>query len=49
LPEILEQVTRLATRLPGLAIGLYGHLCPGEMDRYAERLDSAATDAIRPK
>ncbi len=23
-------------------LDLYGHLCPGDMDRYADRLDSAA-------
>jgi hypothetical protein len=26
------------------ALDLYGHLYPGEMDRYADRLDSAASD-----
>jgi hypothetical protein len=25
-------------------LDLYGHLYPGEMDRYADRLDDAATD-----
>ena len=33
-------------------LDLYGHLYPGEMDRYADRLDSAASDPgearIRP-
>jgi hypothetical protein len=27
-------------------LDLYGHLYPGEMDRYAERLDQAAGDAL---
>jgi len=35
------------------ALGLYGHLYPGEMDRYAEPLDLAATNGdtarMRPK
>ena len=26
-------------------LDLYGHLYPGDMDRYADRLDSAADDA----
>jgi len=30
-------------------LDLYGHLYPGEMDRYADRLDSAAGDADRAK
>jgi hypothetical protein len=34
-------------------LDLYGHLYPGDMDRYADRLDDAATDAgtakIRPE
>ena len=30
-------------------LDLYGHLYPGEMDRYAERLDSAAGDADKAK
>ena len=33
-------------------LDLYGHLYPGDMDRYADRLDDAAEDAgtarIRP-
>ena len=27
------------------ALDLYGHLYPGEMDRYADRLDQGAADA----
>ena len=30
-------------------LDLYGHLYPGEMDRYADRLDSAAGDADKAK
>ena len=30
-------------------LDLYGHLYPGEMDRYADRLDSAAGDAGKAK
>ncbi len=26
-------------------LDLYGHLYPGDMDKYADRLDDAATDA----
>jgi hypothetical protein len=30
-------------------LDLYGHLYPGEMDCYADRLDSAAGDADKAK
>lgn len=30
-------------------LDLYGHLYPGEMDRYAARLDDAAGEADAPK
>ena len=30
-------------------LDLYGHLYPGDMDRYADRLDSAAGMLMRPK
>ena len=30
-------------------LDLYGHLYPGEMDRSADRLDSAAGDADKAK
>ena len=30
-------------------LDLYGHLYPGDMDRYADRLDSAADDAGKAK
>jgi hypothetical protein len=30
-------------------LDLYGHLYPGDMDRYADRLDSAAKDADTAK
>ena len=30
-------------------LDLYGHLYPGEMDRYADRLDEAAADSDAAK
>jgi hypothetical protein len=30
-------------------LDLYGHLYPGEMDRYADRLDQAATNGDAAK
>jgi site-specific recombinase XerC len=30
-------------------LDLYGHLYPGDMDRYADRLDSAADEASKSK
>jgi hypothetical protein len=30
-------------------LDLYGHLYPGDMDRYADRLDTAIEEAVRPK
>jgi integrase len=30
-------------------LDLYGHLYPGEMDRYADRLDVAADEASEAK
>ena len=30
-------------------LDLYGHLYPGDMDRYADRLDSAADEAGKSK
>jgi hypothetical protein len=30
-------------------LDLYGHLYPGDMDRYADRLDSAADEARKAK
>ena len=30
-------------------LDLYGHLYPGDMDRYADRLDSAAQEAGKSK
>ena len=30
-------------------LDLYGHLYPGEMDRYADRLDEAATEGDAAK
>jgi hypothetical protein len=35
--------------MPVTTLYLYGHLYPGEMDRYADRLDDAAGDADAAK
>lgn len=47
---MLQKIMRHASITTTL--DLYGHLHPGDMDRYADRLDSAAGDAgtarIRP-
>ena len=43
LQEILGHASITAT------LDLYGHLYPGEMDRYAERLDGAAGEADKAK
>jgi hypothetical protein len=32
-----------------VVLDLYGHLYPGDMDRYADRLDSAADEASKSK
>jgi integrase len=49
-PKMLQEILGHASITTTL--DLYGHLYPGEMDRYADRLDSAAGDAdeaeIRP-
>jgi len=42
-PKMLQEIlghTSITTTLD-----LYGHLYPGDMDKYADRLDDAATDA----
>jgi integrase len=50
LPKMLQAIMGHASITTTL--DLYGHLYPGDMDRYADRLDSAAEDAgtakIRP-
>jgi hypothetical protein len=46
-PKMLQEImgrTSITTTLD-----LHGHLYPGEMDRYADRLDSAADDADEAK
>ena len=42
-PKMLQEVMGHASITTTL--DLYGHLYPGDMDRYADRLDSAAEDA----
>jgi integrase len=46
-PKMLQEIMGHASITTTL--DLYGHLYPGEMDRYAERLDSAAEDADKAK
>ena len=46
-PKMLQEIMGHASITTTL--DLYGHLYPGEMDRYAERLDSAACDADKAK
>ena len=41
-PKMLQEIMGHASITTTL--DLYGHLYPGEMDRYADRLDKAATD-----
>jgi hypothetical protein len=41
--------TRPIHRSQALLLDPYGHLYPGEMDRHADRLDSAAGDAGKAK
>ena len=42
-PKMLQEIMGHASITTTL--DLYGHLYPGEMDRYADRLGSAAEDA----
>jgi len=42
-PKMLQEIMGHASITTTL--DLYGHLYPGDMDRYADRLDSAADDA----
>jgi hypothetical protein len=42
--DVFDLPTSITTTLD-----LYGHLYPGDMDRYADRLDSAADDAGKAK
>jgi len=46
-PKILQEILGHASITTTL--DLYGHLYPGEMDRYADRLDEAATEGDAPK
>lgn len=46
-PKMLQEIMGHASITTTL--DLYGHLYPGEMDRYADRLDSAAGDARKAK
>jgi integrase len=46
-PKMLQEIMGHASITTTL--DLYGHLYPGEMDRYADRLDSAAGDASKAK
>lgn len=49
-PKVLQAILGHASI--STTLDLYGHLYPGDMDKYADRLDDAATDAgtakIRP-
>jgi integrase len=46
-PKILREILGHASITTTL--DLYGHLYPGDMDRYADRLDSAAHKAGKAK
>jgi integrase len=46
-PKMLQEIMGHASITTTL--DLYGHLYPGDMDRYADRLDNAAADAGRAK
>jgi integrase len=46
-PKMLQEIMGHASITTTL--DLYGHLYPGEMDRYADRLDSAPGEAEGPK
>jgi hypothetical protein len=46
-PKMLQEIMGHASITTTL--DLYGHLYPGEMDRYADRLDQAATDSDAAK
>lgn len=42
-PKMLQEIMGHASIT--MTLDLYGHLYPGEMDRYADRLDEAAMDS----
>lgn len=46
-PKMLQEILGHASITTTL--DLYGHLYPGEMDRYADRLDEAATGSDAAK
>lgn len=46
-PKMLQEIMGHASITTTL--DLYGHLYPGDMDRYAERLDTAADEASKSK
>jgi integrase len=46
-PKMLQEIMGHASITTTL--DLYGHLYPGDMDRYADRLDSAADQAGKSK
>jgi hypothetical protein len=46
-PKMLQEIMGQASITTTL--DLYGHLYPGDMDRYADRLDSAADEARKAK
>jgi integrase len=46
-PNMLQEILGHASITTTL--DLYGHLYPGDMDRYADRLDSAADEAGKSK
>jgi site-specific recombinase XerC len=46
-PKMLQEILGHASITTTL--DLYGHLYPGDMDRYADRLDSAADEAGKSK
>ena len=46
-PKMLQEIMGHASITTTL--DLYGHLYPGEMDRYADRLDQAATNGDAAK
>jgi integrase len=46
-PKMLQEIMGHASITTTL--DLYGHLYPAEMDRYADRLDEAATDSDAAK
>ena len=46
-PKMLQEILGHASITTTL--DLYGHLYPGDMDRYADRLDERPPTPVRPK